>query len=247
MDTGFSIRNLACPLAAALLLLLTAPAVAAQTPAPVVLDKVVAVVNKHVILASDLDDEIRLSVLDATAVGQGALTRQHALEELISRSLVEQQIREGDAQAAEPAPAEVDARVTDLRSQLPACVHRNCASDAGWKKFLEENGLSAERVQGYVRYRMEILSFIEQRFRPGIHISRGEIETYYRDTLRPQFHPGEAIPSLDAVAPRIEEILLEQQVNVLFDQWLTNLRGQGDVEILDPALEGGKEQAENGR
>ncbi len=49
--------------------------------------------------------------------------------------------------------------------------------------------------------------------------------------------PGEAIPTLDQVAPRIEEILLQQQVNVLFDDWLKNLRKQGDVEVLDPALE----------
>jgi hypothetical protein len=26
-------------------------------------------------------------------------------------------------------------------------------------------------------------------------------------------------------------------VNVLFDNWLKNLREQGDVEVLDPALE----------
>ena len=45
------------------------------------------------------------------------------------------------------------------------------------------------------------------------------------------------MPPLSDVAPRIEEILLEQQVTVLFDTWLDNLRKQGDVEILDPALE----------
>ena len=56
------------------------------------------------------------------------------------------------------------------------------------------------------------------------------------ETLLPQYAAGEAIPPLDKVAPRIEEILLEQQVNVLFDDWLNNLRKQGDVEVLDPAL-----------
>jgi hypothetical protein len=39
------------------------------------------------------------------------------------------------------------------------------------------------------------------------------------------------------VAPRIEEILLEEQVNVMFDNWLDNLRKQGNVEVLDPSLE----------
>jgi len=223
----------------AILLAAGAPcfAVWAQNAAPVVLDRVVAVVNKHAILESDLDEEIRLSVLDETQGGEGPLTPRHALEQLISRTLVEQQIRQEDAEAAQPSQAEVNARVEELRRELPACVRRNCASEAGWKAFLAANGLTAQRVEAYMRYRLEILRFIERRFRPGIRISREEVETYYRDTLRPQYGEGGTPPSLQTVAPRIEEILLEQRVNALFDQWLDNLRQQGDVEVLDPSLE----------
>jgi peptidyl-prolyl cis-trans isomerase SurA len=214
----------------------TAQSEAGQS-APVVLDRVVAVVNQRVILASDLDDEIRLSVLDPNIVGEGPLTRQRALEQIISRSLIEQQIRQEDAQAAEPPQSEVDARLVELRKELPACVHQNCATDAGWSAMLAANHLTPERVNAYLRYRLEILRFIEQRFRQGIRIPQEEIANYYNKTLLPQYKPGEQIPSLEQVAPRIQEILLEQQVNVLFDSWLTNLRQQGDVEILDPALE----------
>ncbi len=204
---------------------------------PVVLDRVVAVVNQRVILASDLDDEVRLSVLDPNIVGEGPLTRQRALEQIISRSLIEQQIRQEDAQAAEPTQTEVDARLAELRRELPACVHLNCATDAGWSAMLAANNLTPERVTAYLRYRLEILRFIEQRFRQGIRITQEQIADYYNKTLLPQYKPGEPIPSLEKVAPRIQEILLEQQVNLLFDNWLTNLRQQGDVEILDPALE----------
>ncbi|HEV2488133.1 MAG TPA: peptidylprolyl isomerase [Terracidiphilus sp.] len=210
---------------------------APQSSSPVVLDSVVAVVNRSVILASDIDDEIRLSVLDPGRAGQGVLTPKHALEQLISRALIEQQIHREDAQAAEPLPAEIDARLAEIRKELPACVHENCASDAGWKVFLAAHNLTPERVDTYLRSRLEILRFIEQRFRPGIHISPQDIETYYRNTLLPEYASGETVPSLEKVSPRIEEILLQQQVNVLFDEWLTNLRKQGDVEVLDPALE----------
>lgn len=209
----------------------------AAQAAPVILDRVVAVVNQRVILASDLDDEIRLSVLDSNIVGESQLTRQRALEQIVSRSLIEQQIRQEDAQAVEPSQSDVDARLAELRKELPACVHRNCVTDAGWSAMLAEHHLTPERVNAYLRYRLEILRFIEQRFRQGIRISQDEIANYYNKTLRPQYKPGEQFPSLDQVAPRIQEILLEQQVNVLFDSWLTNLRQQGDVEILDPNLE----------
>jgi peptidyl-prolyl cis-trans isomerase SurA len=203
---------------------------------PVVLDRVVAVVNNRAILFSDVEDEIRLSVLDPVRGGQGPLTEQHALEELISRTLIEQQIRQEDLQAIEPSHQEVDSRLEDLRKQLPACIRQNCASDAGWKAFLASHGLTAQRVEAYARYRVEILRFIEQRFRQGIQISQQQIEDYYHNTLLPQYAPGEAVPSLDQVASRIQEILLQQQVNVLFDNWLDNLRQQGDVEVLDPKL-----------
>ena len=212
----------------------------AQTTQPTtqaVLDRVVAVVNNHAILDSDLDDEIRLSVLDPGRGGLGVLTRKQALEQLISRALIEQQIREEDMQAAYPTPAEVDARLAEVRKELPACVRENCASDAGWKTFLAAHGLTSERVTTYVRYRVEILRFIEQRFRQCIRISPQEIETYYRGTLLPQYTKGETLPPLDKVSSRIQEILLQQQVNALFDDWLTNLRAQGEVEVLDPALE----------
>ena len=207
-----------------------------QAASPVVLDRAVAVVNNHVILSSDLDDEIRLSVLDQNSSSQGQLTRRQALAQLISRALIEQQIRQEDMEAIEPSQQEVDARLDQIRRQLPVCVRQNCAPDAGWKAFLNSHGLTQERVKTYLRYRLEILSFIEQRFRQGIQISQQQVETYYYDTLLPQYASGESIPPLDQVAPRIHEILLEQQVNVLFDNWLNNLRQQGDVETLDPDL-----------
>jgi hypothetical protein len=213
---------------------------------PVVIDRVVAVVNQRVILASDLDDEIRLSVLDPNIVGEGPLTRQRALEQIISRALIEQQIRQEDAQAVEPSQSEVDARLAEVRKELPACVHQNCVTDAGWNAMLAEHNLTPERVVAYLRYRLEILGFIEERFRQGIRISPEEIAGYYNKTLLPQYKPGEPIPTLDQVAPRIQEILLEQRVNVVFDNWLTNLRQQGDVEILDPALEMPREPGPGG-
>jgi peptidyl-prolyl cis-trans isomerase SurA len=214
-----------------------------QIPAPpqpakaVVLDHVVAVVNNQAILASDVDDEIRLAVLDTARAGMGVLTPRRALEQLISRALIQQQIRQEDAQAIEPTQAEIDARLGQIRKEVPACVHLNCASEEGWKAFLATHELNPERVRSYLRFRIQILRFIEERFRQGIHIAPEEIESYYKETLLPQYAAGETTPILEEVAPRIQEILLQRQVNALFDDWLKNLRKQGDVEVLDPSLE----------
>lgn len=208
-----------------------------QATPSVVLDRVVAVVNGHAILSSDLREETLLSVLEPNESNANAETPQEALQRLISRTLIRQQIREEDARSTEPTPADVQQRIADIRKELPICVRENCATDAGWSEFLNRHGLTQRRVESYVRGRMEILRFIEMRFKQGIQISQQDVEAYYHNTLVPQYQNGQSAPQLSAVAPRIEEILLQQQVNSMFSGWLDNLRNQGEVEVLDPSLE----------
>ena len=225
-------------LMAALVVIALVP-VAAQSAgggSSVTLDRIVAVVNRQAILQSDLEDEFRLAVLDPSRAGQSGMTPQQALQRLISRALIQQQIHDEDLEAVKPTNEEVAARLKDLRTELPACVRSNCSSEEGWKTFMESHGLTPERVDAYLRNRLEILRFIEMRFRQGIRISPEEIEAYYREKLVPLYPPGQTPPPLDQVSPRIEEILLQKEVNVLFDDWLDNLQKQGEVEVLDPSL-----------
>ncbi|MFZ0744595.1 MAG: peptidylprolyl isomerase [Terracidiphilus sp.] len=225
--------------AAVCLAAVVAPALS-QTPqpsTPVVLDRVVAVVNNQAILSSDLNEEMHISVLEPNSADRSPETPQRALQRLISRALIRQQIREEDAQATELTAEEIAARLDNIRKELPVCVRQDCATDAGWKAFLENHDLTQKQVVSYLRNRLEILHFIEMRFRQGISISHQEIETYYHDTLLPQYPSGETVPPLEQVAPRIEEILLQQKVNALFSGWLHNLRQQGDIEVFDPVLE----------
>ena len=224
-------------LSCVVLLFAAASRCAPAQDAPVVLDRVVAVVNNHAILSSDIEDELRLSAIGPLADLAAHPNRKTALEQLISRTLIQQQIRHEDLEATHVSPSELQERLTEVRKELPVCVKANCANDSDWKNFLDAHGLTQSQVQDYIRRRMELLAFIETRFRQGIRISHDEIETYYRNTLLPQYPSGAKPPDLEQVAPRIEEILLQQQVNVIFTAWLDNLRKQGDVEILDPALE----------
>jgi hypothetical protein len=202
-----------------------------------VLDRVVAVVNNQAILESDVQNELHLYSLDPERGSQRTLSARRALQLLISRRLIQQQIGQGTIPIPPPTDEAVKERLQGLREQLPACVAANCKTDAGWAHFLEENGLSEAEVEQYLRLRMELLAFIETRFRQGIQIAQDEIAKYYNETLLPQYPKGEKAPSLETVAPRIEEILLQQKVNALFSTWLSDLRKQGDIEVLDKSLE----------
>jgi hypothetical protein len=217
----------------------------APSPQQQTLDRVVAVVNNQPILWSDIGNEIRFAALDANEVN-GTLTPQRALQQLISRALIQQQIRQEDLAAAQPSDEDVQERVNYIRKELPECARMNCTTDAGWQAFLKANELAAGQVENYLRLRLEVLRFIEIRFKQGIRIPPEETEAYYRDKLVPQYPQGAQAPPLKAVAPRIEEILLEQHVNVMFDNWLDNLRKQGNVEVLDASLESGTSASAGG-
>lgn len=209
---------------------------AQQAQEPVVLDQVVAVVNKHAILASDVDAALRLSALEPPEGANSKPDRRSALDELISRELIEEQMTKEEKITAEPIAEVLEERLELLREDLPACVRFHCATDEGWAAFLNANGLTEGEAKRYLRLRLSLLSFIENRFRQGIRISQEEIENYYRDTLVPEYAAGQEPPPLASVSARIEEILLQAQVSELFGAWLDNLRKQGDVEILDPTL-----------
>lgn len=202
----------------------------------VLLDRVVAVVNNSAILASDVDLAMRLSVLEPRRRDETPDPR-NTLSRLISRNLILQQIRHDEVEASAPTADQVQDRIAEMRKQLPACMQLKCETEEGWNSFLAANHLTMSEVESYTRLRIELLAFIETRFRQGVRISQEEIESYYNTTLLPQYPKGQTAPTLESVSKRIEEILLQDQVSKLFGAWLENLRKQGDVQILDPALE----------
>jgi peptidyl-prolyl cis-trans isomerase SurA len=208
----------------------------ADTASPLPLDRVIAVVNSQVILASDLDLEMRVFRLLPIGRERSDFTPAKALERLTTRALIEQQILQEDPHGLDVEPKEVAESLTELRQNLPACKRRDCISATGWSAYLATLGLTPNRVDEYWMRRMAVLRFIERRFRSGIRIAPEEIKKYYQDSLLPQYPAAADAPPLEKVSARIQEVLLQQQVNALLNDWLKSLQEQGQVEILDPAL-----------
>jgi len=205
---------------------------AASAGERVVLDRVVAVVNGDLILESDLDEETRMAAFQPFA-DRTAVTREQLVERLIDRDLILQQIRlQPQAQIMD---AQVDAELRVLRKNIPKCAEYGCETDAGWEKFVAAQGFTAEELRERWRQRMEVLRFVEARFRMGIRISQTEMDAYYKGTLVPAYEKERVTPPAEAaIADRIQEILLQQQVDKLLDDWLTSLRAEGSVKIVKP-------------
>ena len=85
---------------------------------------------------------------------------------------------------------------------------------------------------------MEVLRFIEQRFRTGIKITPEEIQAYYTKTMLPEYaRQNTKAPPLDTLSDRIQEVLLEQRVSGMLGDWLKSLRAQVSVVVLHASEE----------
>jgi len=204
----------------------TPPIAAAQGT---VLDQVVGVVNGELILESDVDEERRFAAFQPFR-DQRQFLRDRAIARLVDRTLIMQQER---LQPQTPiTDAEVEDQLSALRKQIPDCKKYHCETDAGWQKFVEDQGFTLEELKDRWKERMEVLRFIEMRFKMGIRITPDEIKTYYDKTLLPEYAKQKATPpKMDTISDRIQEILLQQQVSALLGDWLKSLKAQGSVRM----------------
>ncbi len=209
------------------------PAAQSDSSKPVELDRVIAIINGDVLLESDVQEEMVMAALQPIGVLPGQNTRRRAGERLINRTLILQQMKE--QQSLAPVPdEELQKSLDELRKQIPECAKYKCTTQQGWDDFINAHGLTESQVEERWRQRLQILHFIDVRFRSGIRIPKSDAQDYYDKTLVPAFQKqNQAPPPLASIAPRIEEVLLQQRVSALLQDWLKSLRDQGSVQILD--------------
>jgi hypothetical protein len=206
---------------------------AAMHQKPLLLDRAVAVINGKVILASEVRRAQRFAVFEPLSAPGGEFTSMEAMRQIVNRTLLLDQMTEQEL-TAPPTDAAVDEEIALLRKHIPACG-QSCETEEGWQRFLKAQDLTEAEFRAQWTQRMEILDFVRVRFRTGIRITKPEIETYYKEQLVPEFASRKLTPpALTLVSDRIEEVLLEQHVNGLLEDYLRSLKDAGSVLILDP-------------
>lgn len=207
---------------------------AAMHEQPMLMDRAVAVIDAEVILESDVREQQHFAVFEPYSVPGGEFTPVQAMQQVVNRTLLLQQMAEQQL-VAPPTDEAVNRQIDDLRKHLPACAGQHCETAAGWQHFLAAHGFSEGQLHTRWKERMQILSFIGVRFRTGIRIAKPEIETYYKEKLVPEFAARKLPPPpLTTVSDRVEEVLLQQHVNVLLNDYLRSLKDAGSIQILDP-------------
>jgi hypothetical protein len=195
-----------------------------------VVDRMVAVVNKHVILESELDDAARVECL-LQGKPLDKLTqadRAAVLERLIDRSLLDQQIV--NPAMLDPTMEELAAKIKEVRSDMP-----RAGTDEGWNSVLRGYGLTQQDFEEQLASQFRILRFIDLRFHGLVRVEKEAIAAYYQDRFLPEVHKRNvAEPKLADVSDKIEQILAEQRIDDLLSSWLKTLRAQAHIERMLP-------------
>ncbi len=195
-----------------------------------VVDRMVAVVNKHVILESELDQALRVEYLmQGKSLDKISPTDSSAvLDRLVDRALLDQQILHPEMLA--PTAEELADQVKEVRRQLPGA-----ASDSDWKALLATYDLTQQDVEDSLITEVRTLRFVDLRFRGLVHIDKSEINNYYRQKFLPEVQSrGGAAPTLAEVSGQIEKILAEQSITDMLNRWLETLRAQAHIEKMIP-------------
>jgi SurA N-terminal domain len=209
-----------------LLLILIAlfPAVAspaaAQAPAPVLQDKVLAVVDEDPILKSDLDRVIKLGLEQPQAGENGEAFRRRVLNDLIEERL---RFHEMDRFGFQQVPVdEIEREVAKIRASFP--------DEAAFQKALKEVGLDGKKLGQLVARQLLVLTYVDERLGPRVFVSLEDINRYYRDVLTPEMQRhGKPVPPVEDVREDIREVLKQQRLTQEIATWTQELRTRADV------------------
>ncbi len=192
-----------------------------------ILDKVVAVVGKNVITASEVAQQLRLeSFINQRPADNSAQARSLALRRLIDQSLISQEML---------ITSFLGVSDEQIERELAASRQQEFPNGMSFGAALKAYNLSEEDLGDFLRRQLNMLRFTDFRFRTGMEISEDEIKSYYENSYTPQVRLVEAgVPEpLTEVRGQIREIVAQQQVDALLDDWLKRVRATSRIDIAE--------------
>jgi hypothetical protein len=196
----------------------------------VVIDRIAVVVGKHAIKTSDIDRDVRATqFLNHERPDFSVDTKRKAAERLIDQTLIGDEMEKGTY--ARSGAGDLDAMFKRLLQD------RFGGSAARMKDSLSEYGLGEDQLRMQLQWQLDVMRFIEERFRPGVLVTDDEVRSYYdarQADLKRQFPQ---LRTYEALAPKIRTSLEGERLNGNFEQWLTQVRQRNRVEYRQGAFQ----------
>ena len=190
-----------------------------------IVDGIAAIVGHYAITRSEIDSQLRLeAMLNRTEPDVSQAARADALDRLVDRRLILQDLTVTPFLAAQPAEA---ARVMrDLRAE-------RYLGGRDFPATLAHYGLTEAECRAFVEERIAFERYVSFRFKTGLDLEEAAVEAYYRDVYLPrQRARGEPAEPLESILDAISRLLLERRATRLIEERLKELRSLGGVKIL---------------
>ncbi|MCS6912614.1 MAG: peptidyl-prolyl cis-trans isomerase [Myxococcales bacterium] len=147
--------------------------------APMLLDRVVAVVGEEIILESELDQMALPTFREGdpdTPEGKRKLEahRRKVLDSLIEKQLIAQQAKEMKIHATEE----------EVRKAIEEVKKNNGLDDAQFLEALRSQGFTLESYKKQLRQQLVELKVINQAVRARVSVSDDEVRAYYAQNVR---------------------------------------------------------------
>ena len=205
-------------------------ALAGAAAGAVVIDRIAVVVGKHAIKLSDIDRDLRVTEFqNREPLNLSGAARKKAGGRLVDQTIIGDEIVNGGYQR--PSESDADALAAKLRTD------RFGGSDARMRQALAQYGITEDVLRAELLWQLEVLRFIDQRFRPGVNVTDEELRDYYnqhRSELTRQY-PGAA--AFETLEPKIREKLEGERINQAFEEWLDRARQRTRIEYKQEAFQ----------
>jgi hypothetical protein len=132
------------------------------------------------------------------------------------------------------------ARATDSDAQamLQRLEHdRFGAVRARLDAELERYGLTEDQLRQQLLWQLTVLRFIQQRFQPGVDVTDQAVHDYYDQHLTELQRQNPRNFSLATLEPKIRELLIGEDVNKSFEDWLSGARQRTHIEYRQEAFQ----------
>ncbi len=191
-----------------------------------VLDRVVAVVGNRAVTSSEVElHSRREAFLNQRRVDLSEEARRRVTERLIEVNLIAEEMR-----LTNFPPVKDE----EVEQELRAVREQDYPDELEFLEALDGYSLTADELRNFLGRQMNVLRFIDFRFRTGLDVSVEAVGAYYDDIYTPrvrQLEGHEPAPLVE-VRGRLHEVVLQQRVDELLDDWLKLVRAATRIEYV---------------
>ncbi len=194
-----------------------------------VVDRVIAVVDGKVLtqLSLEKDSLMKAIISGPTAIStQGAEAQnddQKFLDLIIDQSLIREQMMQY---------AEVEISSDEVESEIKKLI-QDWGGKEAFETAIKSRHFDLDELKIRIHWQLEVLKFIDSRFRQFTVVEPKEISDYYQQVFLPELNKKKlTAPAQAEVEDKIRALLVEEKVNQQLEEWLKSLRQNASIQIL---------------